>query len=82
MGELAKRTLLRTFSSEMKAILSDCMEANEALVKVLKKSREQAMNGDAARMDKLERFINSCPKNVQLSDEEIQEEVNAVRKGQ
>lgn len=66
----------------MKAILSDCMEANEALVKILKKSQELATNGDAAKMDKLERFINSCPKNVQLSDEEIQEEVNAVRKGQ
>lgn len=58
------------------------MEANEALVTILKKSHEQVMNGDAARMDKLERFVNSRPKNVQLSDEEIQEEVNAVRKGQ
>ena len=64
----------------MKAILSDSMYAHEALVKVLKKSHEQAMNGDAAKMDKLERFINSCPKNVQIFDEEIQEKVNAVRK--
>ncbi len=55
-------------------------DANEALVKILKKSHEQATNDDAAKMDKLERFVNSCPKNVQLSDEEIQEEVNAVRK--
>ena len=64
----------------MQEIPFDSMDANEALVKVLKKSHEQVMNGDAAKMDKLERFINSCPKNVQLSDEEIQEKVNAVRK--
>lgn len=56
------------------------MDANEALVKILKKSHERVMKGDAAKIDKLERFINSCPKNVQLSDEEIQEKVNAVRK--
>lgn len=58
------------------------MDANEALVKILKKSQELATNDDAVGMDKLERFVNSRPKNVQLSDEEIQEEVNAVRKGQ
>ena len=57
-------------------------DTNEVFVKILKKSHEQVMNGDAVRMDKLERFINSCPKNVQLFDEEIQEKVNAVRKGQ
>ena len=31
------------------------------------------------RRTSIERFINSCPKDVQLSDEEIQEEINAVR---
>ena len=66
----------------MQEIPFDSMEANEALVKVLKKSQEQVMNGDAAKMHKLERFINSRPKNVQISDEEIQEKVNAVRKWQ
>jgi len=80
LGESVKRTLLRAFSLEMKEIPFDSMDANEALVKVLKKSHEQVMNGDAAKMDKLERFINSCPKNVQIFDEEIQEKVNAVRK--
>jgi hypothetical protein len=34
------------------------------------------------RRTSIERFINSCPKDVPLSDEEIQEEVNAVRYGQ
>ena len=33
------------------------------------------------RRTSIERFINSCPKDVQLSDEKIQEEVNAVRNG-
>ena len=33
------------------------------------------------RRTSIERFINSCPKDVPLSDEEIQEEVNAVRYG-
>ena len=64
----------------MQEIPFDSMEANEALVTILKKSQELATNGDAAKMDKLERFINSCPKNVQISDEEIQEKVYAVRK--
>ncbi len=27
----------------------------------------------------LDRFIESCPKDINISDEEIQEEVNAVR---
>lgn len=66
----------------MQDIPFDSMDTNEALVKILKKSHELATNDDAVRMDKLERFVNSRPKNVQLSDEEIQEEVNAVRKGQ
>ena len=33
------------------------------------------------RRTSIERFINSCPKDVPMSDEEIQEEVNAVRNG-
>ena len=32
-------------------------EANEALVAILKKSHEQAMNGEAVKMDEAERFI-------------------------
>ena len=34
-----------------------------------------------SRRTTIERFINSCPKDVQLSDEEIQEEVSVVRYG-
>ena len=33
------------------------VEANEALVAILKKSHEQAMNGEAVKMDEAERFI-------------------------
>ena len=33
------------------------------------------------RRTSIERFINSCPKTPQMTDEEIQAEVNAVRKG-
>ena len=33
------------------------MEINEALVAILKKSHEQAMNGKAVNMDEAERFI-------------------------
>ena len=58
------------------------VEANEALVAILKKSHEQAMTGEAVKMEKLERFFKSCPKDVQMSDKEIQEEINAVREGQ
>ena len=29
----------------------------------------------------VERFINSCPKTLQMTDEEIQAEINAVRYG-
>lgn len=29
----------------------------------------------------LDRFIQSCPKDADISDEDIQNEVNAVRKG-
>ena len=34
------------------------------------------------RRTSVERFINSCPKTPQLTDEEIQVEINAVRQGQ
>ena len=30
----------------------------------------------------VERFINSCPKTPQMTDEEIQAEINAVRYGE
>ncbi|MBR5061608.1 MAG: hypothetical protein IKX24_05630 [Prevotella sp.] len=33
------------------------------------------------RRTSVERFINSCPKTPQMTDEEIQAEVNAVRQG-
>ena len=33
------------------------------------------------RRTSVERFINSCPKTQQMTDEEIQAEVNAVRQG-
>lgn len=33
------------------------------------------------RRTSVERFINSCPKTPQMTDEEIQAEVNAVRYG-
>lgn len=33
------------------------------------------------RPTSVERFINSCPKTPQMTDEEIQAEINAVRKG-
>ena len=34
------------------------------------------------RSTSVERFISSCPKTPQMTDEEIQAEINAVRKGQ
>lgn len=34
------------------------------------------------RSTSVERFVNSCPKTPQMTDEEIQAEINAVRKGQ
>ena len=34
------------------------------------------------RRTSVERFIDSCKKNPQITDEEIQAEINAVRKGQ
>ena len=33
------------------------------------------------RRTSVERFINSCPKTPQMTDEEIQAEINAVRQG-
>lgn len=33
------------------------------------------------RRTSVERFVNSCPKTPQMTDEEIQEEINAYRKG-
>jgi hypothetical protein len=33
------------------------------------------------RRTSVERFINSCSKTPQMTDEEIQAEINAVRKG-
>jgi len=33
------------------------------------------------RRTSVERFIESCPKTPQMTDEEIQAEINAVRKG-
>ena len=33
------------------------------------------------RRTSVERFINSCPKSPQMTDEEIQAEINAVRYG-
>lgn len=33
------------------------------------------------RRTSVERFISSCPKTPQMTDEEIQAEINAVRKG-
>ena len=33
------------------------------------------------RHTSVERFINSCPKSPQMTDEEIQAEINAVRYG-
>ena len=33
------------------------VEANEALVAILKKSHEQALNGEAVKMEEAERFI-------------------------
>ena len=34
------------------------------------------------RRTSVEQFINSCPKTPQMTDEEIQAEINAVREGQ
>lgn len=34
------------------------------------------------RCTSVERFINSCPKTPQMTDEEIQAEINAVRQGE
>ena len=34
-----------------------------------------------SRRSSVERFINSCAKNVQMSDDEIQAEIDAYRKG-
>lgn len=34
------------------------------------------------RRTSVERFINSCPKTPQMTDEEIQAEINAVRQGE
>lgn len=34
------------------------------------------------RRTSVERFINSCPKSPQMTDEEIQAEINAVRYGE
>ena len=34
------------------------------------------------RHTSVERFINSCPKTPQMTDEEIQAEINAVRQGE
>ena len=34
------------------------------------------------RRTSVEQFIKSCPKTPQMTDEEIQAEINAVRKGQ
>lgn len=34
------------------------------------------------RRTSIERFINSCPKTSQMTDEEIQAEINAYRQGQ
>ncbi len=34
-----------------------------------------------SRRSSVERFINSCPKTPQMTDEEIQAEINAYRKG-
>jgi len=34
------------------------------------------------RRTSVERFINSCPKSSQMTDEEIQAEINAVRYGE
>ena len=33
------------------------------------------------RRTSIERFINSCPKTPQMTDEEIQTEINAYRQG-
>lgn len=33
------------------------------------------------RRTSVERFINSCPKEAQMTDEEIQAEIKAVRQG-
>ena len=33
------------------------------------------------RRTSIERFINSCPNTPQMTDEEIQAEINAVRQG-
>ncbi len=33
------------------------------------------------RRTSVERFVNSCPKTPQMTDEEIQAEINAYRKG-
>ena len=57
-------------------------EANEALVAILKKSHEQAMNGEAIKMEKIERSIKSCPDDVQMSDKVIKEEINAIKEEQ
>ena len=38
--------------------------------------------GMRKRPTSVERFVNSCPKTPQMTDEEIQAEINAVRKGQ
>jgi hypothetical protein len=39
-------------------------EVNEALVAILKKSHEQAINGEAVKMEEAERFINFRLKNI------------------
>lgn len=50
-----------------------------ALIKTLAERMGWTMR---KRRTSVERFVNSCPKIPQMTDEEISAEVSAVRKGQ
>ena len=52
---------------------------DSALIKTLAERMGWTMR---KRRTSVERFVNSCPKTPQMTDEEIVAEISAVRKGQ
>ena len=52
---------------------------DSALIKTLAERMGWIMR---KRRTSVERFVNSCPKTPQMTDEEIVAEISAVRKGQ
>ena len=52
---------------------------DSALIKTLAERMGWIMR---KRRTSIERFVNSCPKTPQMTDEEIVAEISAVRKGQ